>query len=134
MTALRPTTPDGPEPTAWVPDATDGRDDGALLECRVAFAGDTARVLPVGEIDFDSVALVADRLEGVRAAGAADVVLDLRETTFMDSSGLHLALAWQERARRERFGFALTRGSAAVRRTIDAAGLRSTLTFVSEAP
>ena len=105
-----------------------------LLECHVGFVDDRARVVPIGEIDIDSVALVAQRLDDVRAAGAAHVVLDLRETTFIDSCGLHLALAWQDRAERERFGFGVAPGSAAVRRAIDAAGVGSALTFVSEAP
>jgi anti-anti-sigma factor len=115
-------------PRAFAPGAS------PLLECRVAFVDDTARVLPVGEIDIDSVALVAQRLDDVRAAGAARVVLDLRETTFIDSSGLHLALAWHERAGRERFAFAVAPGSAAVRRAIEAAGIGPALAFISEAP
>ena len=109
-------------------------DDGRLLDCRVAFVDDTARVLPVGEVDLDTVTLLATRLEDVRAAGAARVVLDLGETTFMDSAGLHLALAWQERARRERFAFALAQARGPVLRAIDAAGIGASLTFVSEAP
>lgn len=112
----------------------DRHEDGPLLECRVAFVADTARVLPVGEVDLDTVALLAERLEDVRAAGAARVVLDLGETTFMDSTGLHLALAWQDRAGRERFAFALTAARGPVLRAIDASGIGPSLTFVSEAP
>jgi anti-sigma B factor antagonist len=108
--------------------------DAPFLECRVAFAGDTARVLPIGEVDVATVALVAQHLDDARGAGAARIVLDLRETTFIDSSGLHLALGWHERARREGFGFALTPGRAHVQRAIDASGLGASLTFVSEAP
>jgi anti-sigma B factor antagonist len=109
-------------------------DAGPLLECRVTFVDDTARVLPMGEVDLASVGLVAERLDDVRVAGAAHVVLDLRETTFIDSSGLHLAVAWHERARRERFRFAVVPGSGQVRSAIDALGLGSVLTLVTEAP
>jgi anti-anti-sigma factor len=107
---------------------------GPPLECRVAFADDTAWVQPIGEVDLDTVELVEERLDDVRAARAGHVILDLREATFVDSTALHLALAWQERARRERFTFALAVGPGPVRRAIDAAGLGAVLTIVSEAP
>jgi anti-anti-sigma factor len=109
-------------------------DCGPSLECRVAFADDTGWVQPIGEVDLVTVALVEERLEDVRAARAGHVVLDLRAATFIDSTVLHLALMWQERARRERFAFALMVGPGPVRRTIDAAGLGAVLTIVSEAP
>jgi anti-sigma B factor antagonist len=134
MTAPRTTAPDVREPGVRGRVVMERYDAGRLLECRVTFVDDTARVLPRGEVDLASVALVAERLDDVRAAGATYVVLDLGETTFIDSSALHLALTWQERARRERFRFAVVPGSRAVRRTIDAAGLDSVLTLVSEAP
>jgi anti-anti-sigma factor len=112
----------------------DDADCAPSLECRVAFADDTAWVQPIGEVDLVTVSLVAERLEDVRAARAGHVVLDLREAAFIDSTVLHLALVWQERARRERFAFALMVGPGPVRRTIDAAGLGGVLTIVSEAP
>ena len=108
--------------------------EGAPLECRVAFADDTAWVQPIGEVDVGTVALVAERLDDVRAAGAGHVNLDLREATFVDSTVLHLALQWQDGARRQRFAFALMVAPGPVRRTIDAAGLGAVLTVVSPAP
>jgi anti-anti-sigma factor len=107
---------------------------GPPLECRVAFADDTAWVQPIGEVDLVTVRLVAERLDDVRAARAGHVVLDLREATFVDSTALHLALTWQERARRQRFTFVLAVGPGPVRRAIDAAGLGAVLTIVSPAP
>src|SRR4051812_16655386 len=113
---------------------TDDADCGPALECRAAFADDTAWVQPIGEVDLVTMALVEERLEDVRAARAGHVILDLREATFIDSTVLHLALAWQGRARRERFAFALMVGPGPVRRAIDAAGVGAVLTIVSEAP
>jgi anti-anti-sigma factor len=101
--------------------------DARALECDVVLMHDTARILPIGEVDLANVTVVETRLEAVRAAGARDVVLDLRATTFIDSSVMHLALAWHERARRERFAFALAGAAGPVRRAIDAAGLGSAL-------
>jgi anti-anti-sigma factor len=105
-----------------------------LLECRVAFVEDTARVQPMGEVDLATAPLVEERLEDVRTVGARHVILDLREALFVDSTVLHLALAWQERARRERFTFAVMVGPGPVRRAIDAAGIGAVLTIVSPAP
>jgi anti-anti-sigma factor len=107
---------------------------GAALECRVEFAGDTAVAVPVGELDFDTVGLVDGRLQAARAAGADEVVLDLGQTTFVDSAALHLMLVWHERARCERFAFALARVPPRVRRIIDAAGIGARLSFLSPAP
>jgi anti-anti-sigma factor len=112
----------------------DDADCGPWLECAVAFADDTAWVQPIGEVDLGTVALVEERLEDVRAARAGHVILDLREAAFIDTTVLHLALAWQERARRERFAFAVMIGPGPVRRTIDAAGIGAALTIVSPAP
>jgi anti-sigma B factor antagonist len=142
--------PAGPAPSARAPRAAGGRlptgrseekgrrldpSDGAPhLECRVAFADDTAWVRAIGEVDLATVALVAERLDDVRAAHAGHVILDLREATFVDSTGLHLAVEWQKRARREGFTFALAVGPGAVQRTIDISGLGAVLTIVSEAP
>ena len=134
MTAPRTTTPDVREPAVRGRVVMERYDAGRLLECHVSFVDDTARVRPRGEVDLASVGLVAQRLDDARAAGATAIVLDLSETTFIDSSGLHLALGWHERARRERFGFALTPGPGPVRRAIEAVGLGAVLTFVSEAP
>ena len=105
-------------------------EDHPELECRAVFTDGTARIIPIGEIDLGSVALVAARLEDACAVGA-HVVLDLCQTTFIDSAGLHLAVEWQERARRERFSFVLADVSAPVRRAIDVAGVGAMLTCVA---
>jgi anti-anti-sigma factor len=107
---------------------------GVPLECRVEFAGDTAVAVPAGELAFDTVVLLDRRLEAARAAGADEVVLDLGQTTFVDSAALHLMLVWHERARCERFAFALARVPRRVRRVIDAAGIRDRLSCLSPEP
>jgi anti-anti-sigma factor len=101
--------------------------DAPAIDCDVVLMHDAARILPIGEVDLASVRIVEARLEAVRAAGARDVVLDLRAATFIDSSVMHLALAWQERARREQFEFALAGAAGPVRRAIEVAGLGRTL-------
>ena len=105
--------------------------DALPLECRVEFRDDTARVRPIGEFDLSTAGLVEECLDDVREAGIGRIVLDLGETSIVDSAGLHVMLAWHERARREGFTFALTPGASPVRLAIDAAGIRAQLTFVA---
>jgi anti-anti-sigma factor len=100
------------------------------LRCGVELGLDTARVFPVGELDLDTVPLVEQRLEEARAAGVALVILDLSGTTFIDSTGLHLALTWHAQAFREGFAFALVQGPEPVRRAIELAGIAPALNFI----
>ena len=86
-------------------------------------------VRPIGEIDLTTVGGVAARIEELRAAGFARVVLDLRAVTFMDSTGLRLALRLEEEANRDGRSFALIPGSAAVQRVFEVSGALDRLTF-----
>jgi anti-anti-sigma factor len=52
---------------------------------------DVVRVCPRGEIDIDTVGAVRSQLDELVGAGFTRVVLDLRDTTFLDSTGLRLS-------------------------------------------
>jgi anti-anti-sigma factor len=88
------------------------------------------RVSPVGEVDVATVEQVAECLGEAFADGAAQLVLDLRATTFLDSTGLHMALRTHERATAAGVGFALIAGPPAVQRTFEVTGLTQHLPFV----
>jgi anti-anti-sigma factor len=64
------------------------------------------------------------------ASGAGRVILDLRETTFLDSSALHLAVETHERAACDGIGFAIVPAPPIVQRAFDIAGLSARLPFV----
>jgi anti-anti-sigma factor len=87
------------------------------------------RVCPVGEVDLATVRELRARLEEAMASGARRVILDLRETTFLDSSGLHLAVEAAASAASNGTEFAIIAGPPDVQRTFDVAGL-SELPFV----
>src|SRR4051794_30623058 len=54
-------------------------------------------VAPRGELDIATVQCVSDEIDALVAVGFADLVLDLRGVTFMDVTGLHLAIAQARR-------------------------------------
>ena len=84
--------------------------------------GDATVVAPVGEVDLVTVHEVR---ENVRAAAGESprVVLDLRQVTFMDSSGLRLLVEAQQLAEQDGFAFAVVRGPASLERLFQITGL-----------
>jgi anti-anti-sigma factor len=90
----------------------------------------SVRVQPFGDLDLATVGRVEDQLSELRDSGVRRVVLDLRGLTFMDSTGVSLALRWSLEASRDGFDFALVRGEGMVQRVIELTGIEHHLTFV----
>ena len=59
------------------------------------------------------------------------MVLDLRGLSFIDSTGLHLLVALNQRAQRDGFQLTLLAPAAPIDRAIQVSGLGKTLPFVS---
>jgi stage II sporulation protein AA (anti-sigma F factor antagonist) len=97
-------------------------------------------VQPRGELDMATVETLRSALDvaiadTLRAAldgfeTGARLVLDLRRLSFIDSSGLHLLVALDERARRDGFLLTLIAPAAPIDRAIQLCGLDQTLPFV----
>ena len=84
--------------------------------------GEITVLVPVGEVDLVTVDTVrANLLDAAREARR--VVLDLRQVTFMDSSGLRLLVEAQQRADQDGFAFAVVRGPASLERLFEVTGL-----------
>jgi anti-anti-sigma factor len=90
--------------------------------------GDRTIVTPHGELDLATVDELAHTLEGVVDGGARTIVLDLRDLSFLDSTGLRLLV---EQTRREDASVQLVGGAAPVSRLFELTGLRDVLPFVS---
>ncbi len=88
-------------------------------------------VAPKGEIDIATVDILRDRLEELEDAGFAQLLLDLRDVTFLDSTGLRLIIA---QARREDVEFSVIPGDPSVQRIFEISGLLDTLPFVDRPP
>jgi anti-sigma B factor antagonist len=87
-------------------------------------------VCPVGEVDLATVDRVREELEAVKAGGARRVALDLRHTTFLDSSGLRLIVEAQQSSNADGWQFGVIPGPPGVQRALDIAGLNKVITFV----
>ncbi len=90
------------------------------------------RVCPVGEVDLDTVGDVTAEIQRLCAAGFEHIVLDLRGTTFLDSTGLRLVLDAQAASSRDGWDFCVLRGPPQVQRTFEAAGMLARVRFVDD--
>jgi len=102
----------------------------ADFRVEMAWEHDTVRICPVGEIDLATIARLREHTDEAMAAGPGRVILDLRETTFTDSSALHLAVEMVRWAERTETSFTIIPGSPVVQRTFEVAGLAGRLPFV----
>ena len=84
---------------------------------------DAVCVAPAGEIDLSNVSAVDDHLQRLLEAGARNLVLDLRQVTFMDSRGLGLILQWNELADQQGIAFTVIQGPPQVARVFELCGV-----------
>jgi anti-sigma B factor antagonist len=103
------------------------------LRVAIEHERDVVRVCPYGEIDLDTVDAVRAQVDKVVGAGFDQVVLDLRGATFVDSTGLRLAIDVQAAAATDGWKFALIPGPPNLQRAFEISGLSEQLDFVEPA-
>jgi anti-sigma B factor antagonist len=81
------------------------------------------RVIPHGELDLVTVQQLETQIDELRSGGFPRIVLDLRQLTFMDSTGLRLLLELDAQSRADGFGFAIVDGEGPVRRLLELTGV-----------
>jgi anti-anti-sigma factor len=84
-------------------------------------------VVPHGELDMATVEDLARDIDELVATGFGEIVIDLRQLSFMDSTGLRLMVG---QARRPDATVRLIDGVGTVARLFDLTGLRDVLPFV----
>ena len=94
---------------------------------------DAVRVCPRGEVDLATTDEIREKFDEMSALGFRRVILDLRGVTFVDSTGVHLALELCESSRSGAWEFAILAGPPAVERVFELIGVRSQLPFVPPA-
>ena len=91
--------------------------------------GTVAAVTVAGEIDAFTAPRVHDAVEDAYRAATEMVVIDLTETTFIDSSGIEAILRFERRATAGGIGVVLVGARPEVRRVFDLCGLGFELAF-----
>jgi anti-sigma B factor antagonist len=99
------------------PDAVKG--GFAVEESR---SGSTVRLYLRGELDMATRARVESALIRAEDSGASVIELDLGGLTFMDSSGVHVALDASRRSREKGYSLVVLGGSESVRRVFELTG------------
>ena len=103
------------------------------LDIKTRLAGDGSPVIELaGEIDSSTVPMLERELSERDATSPPIVVVDLRNTTFMDSSGLRALASAHARATADGRRFVIVRGPDAVRRVFAVTRLDSRLDFVDD--
>ena len=102
----------------------------SALRCVVLQRCDTAHVHLSGVLDIATVTVLERQLRETREAGFRRLIVDLGGLSFMDSSGLRLALEWDAAARRDGFEISFVPGGAAVQRVFEITGTSGRLRFM----
>ncbi len=84
--------------------------------------GHAAHLRVFGEIDMATSPLLEEWLQAAEGEGRTEILVDLEQVTFMDTSGLHVFLRAAERAGRSGRTFAIARASAIVQRVLRITG------------
>lgn len=92
---------------------------GPHLTVRIETRHDMASLALHGELDIATVPIVEDRLAHVEGVGVAVIMLDLRELTFIDSTGLHALLRARDRATSNGHRLVLVDASQSTRRLLE---------------
>ena len=87
------------------------------------------RVRPAGDIDVLTIDRVAEALLAAERSGAPRVCLDLRSVRFMDSNGVHLAVAAVKRSKGHGRRLRLIPGPERVQRVFRLTGTEALLPF-----
>jgi anti-sigma B factor antagonist len=117
-------SPPQPDPTNW------RSDDPGSLSCEVVPERDAVRVRPVGSLDVATAPVLERQLEDLRKAGLRRLIVDLGGLSFMDSTGLRLALRWHAAAQSDGFEIGFVPGSPDVQRVFELTGMSDRVPFI----
>ena len=96
--------------------------------------GAATRIAPAGELDIATTPALEQAISEATGEPGAALVLDLRELTFMDSTGLRTLAQTNARAEDEGFTLEIVRGSSQIERVLKISGLGALLPLVDAPP
>jgi anti-sigma B factor antagonist len=100
------------------------------FRCEVLRERDAVRVCPIGSLDLATTPELEQQIEELRRAGVRHLIIDLRGLTFMDSTGLRLALKLDAASRQDGFEIGFVPGPPAVQRVFEVTGTTDVVRFV----
>ena len=100
------------------------------FDLKVVRSDRTTRLLPSGELDIASAPEFEQAIAEATAEPGAELVLDLRELTFMDSTGLRALAQTNARAGEAGFALSIVRGPRQIERVLEISGLAELLPLV----
>jgi anti-sigma B factor antagonist len=83
-----------------------------------------------GELDLAASPTLEDRLDQIFAATVSQLIIDLRQLEFIDSTGLSVLVKAHQRAEDAGCRFGLVNGGSQVRRLLSLTGIAERLTVV----
>lgn len=107
------------------------RGAGTRLSAAVEDRDDAVHVVLRGELDLATMGVAEEALSGVAEDGKA-LVLDLRQLSFLDSSGLRLILTSAEAANKAGRSMFVVKGPAQVDRVFELTGAGERLNLVDD--
>lgn len=108
----------------------DLRAEAAFLTLEVEEEGDAILIRPSGELDISTIQVLDAALQNAMKSEASEVLLDLWELTFIDSTGLRLLVLAAERLHGSGNRLRMLRVSAPVSRSLEISGLDRSLPFI----
>ncbi|MGQ0824526.1 MAG: STAS domain-containing protein [Actinomycetota bacterium] len=106
-----------------------------LARVQIVEGDDGTIVRIAGEVDISNVDRVRQEIESGVDDAVGRHVIDLSETTYLDSSGIRLLFSIEERLRaRGRVLYLFVLGDAPIRRILDLADLTSRVTMLASQP
>ena len=105
--------------------------DASPLICGVIPERDGVRVTLVGSLDRATAQVLEQQLQELLDAGFRRLIIDLGRLSFMDSTGLRLALRWDAAARADGFEIGFLPGSPAIPAVSQVTGTTDAVPFIS---
>jgi anti-sigma B factor antagonist len=90
-----------------------------------------AIVVPSGELDLVSAPELQAQLEHAWKSGTEQVIVDLREVPFMDSTGLHVIVGAHQHAQESGLAFGVVDGGEQVHKLLSLTGMLDTLSVAA---
>ena len=94
----------------------------APYRCEVFPERDRVRIAPVGELDIATTPELEETIRELVESGFDQVVLDLADVEFLDSTGLRLILRWHASAQQDGLRFWVRPGPPAVQKLFTLTG------------